>query len=418
MNIAYVVPEFVTEVQCGGLASYINNIATILAKKGHKITVIVKSNVTERFDYKENITVDRVYVDLSNVDSSVPGSFYREWSRVLNGRLIYIDENIEKIDIVQYANWNALAFYRTNIPTVVRISSDLPYWRAANTLSYDTRKEYCCEKMTDFLEEIALMRADKVFGPSQLLANIISKRTGVSIEVLESPFEVKNVKEEYVLYDKVLKGKEYVLSFGNLNLLKGCKLIGDVVYDILNMKENLIYVFAGNDIGWNDEIGKHVSAIEYIKRQAKEYSDRIVYLGALCREQLYPIIRNSLFCIMPSRVDNLPNACIEAMSLGKIVIGTWGASFEQLIVDEVSGFLVEKENRSSLLDACQKVMHMDVHERSKIGLQAIERTKVMAADIIAEKTVTLYEETIRNGNSRNYKKYYDKILKKCNIECY
>ena len=63
-------------------------------------------------------------------------------------------------------------------------------------------------------------------------------------------------------------------------------------------------------------------------------------------------------------------------------------------------------------------MHMDVHERSKIGLQAIERTKVMAADIIAEKTVTLYEETIRNGNSRNYKKYYDKILKKCNIECY
>ena len=54
MRIAYVVPEFVTEVKGGGLASYINNISRILADRGHEITIVVKSDYTELIDYFSN----------------------------------------------------------------------------------------------------------------------------------------------------------------------------------------------------------------------------------------------------------------------------------------------------------------------------------------------------------------------------
>ncbi len=42
---------------------------------------------------------------------------------------------------------------------------------------------------------------------------------------------------------------------------------------------------------------------------------------------------------LPSRIDNLTNTCIESMALGKVVIGTQGAIFEQLIEDGVNCFL-------------------------------------------------------------------------------
>jgi len=412
MNIAYVVPEFVTETKGGGLASYINNIAQILAARGHRITVMVKSTVNERIAYQENIVVERISVDLSKADANIPGSYYREWSRMLNHKLKVLHER-EHFDVVQYANWTALALYRTDIPTVVRISSDLPYWRAANTLQYDPKKQYFCEKITDYLEELALMQADTVFGPSRLLANIISERTGVSVEVLESPFDRKMIKEDDTVYRDVLQGKTYLLSFGNLNLLKGYKLIGDVIFDVLKAHENLVYVLAGNDHGWSNEFGEHVSAVGYIKEHAREYANRVIYLGALDRELLYPVIRNSLLCVMPSRIDNLPNACIEAMALGKVVIGTRGASFEQLIHNDVNGLLIDREDAEGLKRAVAYAFHMQPEKRWEMGLRAKERVKALSADIVADKTIALYQRTINNRKPQTNSRYYEKVLEKC-----
>lgn len=412
MNIAYIVPEFVTEVKGGGLASYINNIAQILAAKGHKITIIVKSAINESLIYRQNIVVERTYVDISEVDVRVPGSYYCEWSRVLNQKLNDLHK-LERFDIAQYANWNALALYRTEIPTVVRISSDLPHWRAANTLEYIPQKRYCCEKIVDYLEDLALMHADTVFSPSFLLAGIISERTGTSVEILESPFERKNIKENDTLYLDRLLNKNYLLTFGNLNLLKGSKLIGDIIYDILSKYQNLNYVFAGNDHGWKGEHEEHVSAIDYIRKCAAEYADRIIYLGALDREILYPVIRNSLFCVMPSRIDNFPNACVEAMSFGKVVIGTNGASFEQLLCDGKSGILIERENPDALKRAINQLLQMTCEERNRIGLCAIDRTKNLCAEIIADKTIALYQETIEKGRTNTFNLYYKQLLNKC-----
>lgn len=45
--------------------------------------------------------------------------------------------------------------------------------------------------------------------------------------------------------------------------------------------------------------------------------------------------------LMPSLSDNLPNSCAEAMSLGKIVIGTNGSSLEQFIENKKNGFLAK-----------------------------------------------------------------------------
>lgn len=414
MNIAYVVPEFVTEVKGGGLATYINNISRILASKGHVITIIVKSETNSTFEYSDGIFVERVCVELSHVDLNVPGSIYRACSKQLNERLLYVHENIRRIDVVQYANWNALGYYRTQLPTVVRVSSDLPYCRAANTLGYSKDTIYTCEKVTDCLEELSLMNADRVYGPSKLFADIISKRTGTPIDVIESPFELTHVVEDIAVDEDALKGKKYILSYGNLNLLKGSKLIGDAIYRLLEKNKEIYYVFAGNDGGWTDIEGNHVSAVQYIKEHAGKYADRVVYLGALERAKLYPVIKNAEVCVLPSRVDNLPNACIEAMALGKVVIGTNGASFEQLIENELNGFLIEKEDIESLIERVIYVLNLDAEEKKRIGKKASEVVQRMNADIIGEKVIKLYESVIKEPACIRDECYYNSILDKYN----
>ena len=78
MNIAYILPEFVTERECGGLGVYFDNLSRLLADKGHSITVIVRSETEKRIAYYPGITVYRVRTDLSNVNPSLQGSYYRE----------------------------------------------------------------------------------------------------------------------------------------------------------------------------------------------------------------------------------------------------------------------------------------------------------------------------------------------------
>ncbi len=153
-----------------------------------------------------------------------------------------------------------------------------------------------------------------------------------STAIIESPFYPrKAVREDEKLFEEKLKNQKYILSFGTVKILKGAKLIGDSIYQVLSVCPDLVWVFAGSEFPWKDGEGNIVSPKEYIREQAREYMDRVIFLGKLNQEELFPIVRHALFCVMPSRIDNLPNTCIEAMALGKVVIGTTGASFEQLI---------------------------------------------------------------------------------------
>ena len=416
MNIAYVVPEFVTEVKGGGLASYINNISQILADLGHNITIIVKSKEDGTINWRNNIKVIRVSVSLDNVDENVPGSIYREWSRVLNERLIEEHNQGGNFDVVQYANWNAFAFERTAIPTVVRISSDLPLWRAANRIDYDVNAEYDCIKVTDYMEDIALINADEVFGPSELIANIISQRTGKAIKVIESPFYQRKIQSDESVFKQTLLGKRYILSHGMLNLLKGTKLIADNIYDILNFDKTINYVFAGKDCGWKDENEDIINAIDYIKKMAKEHADRIIYLGTLSREQLYPVINNSLFCVLPSRIDNLPNTCIEAMSFGKIVLGTRGSSFEQLITDGENGFLIDRENGNQLVEKIKEILKLSNAKREEVEACAKLRIEKMEPEVVAAQVLQLYRNTLDKKRDFGNEVYYKGLIEKYNNE--
>ncbi|MFH2069031.1 MAG: glycosyltransferase, partial [Candidatus Omnitrophota bacterium] len=113
------------------------------------------------------------------------------------------------------------------------------------------------------------------------------------------------------------------------------------------------------------------------------------------REQLYPVLDNALAVILPSRLDNLPNACLEAMARRKVVVGTRGASFEQLIDDGVNGLLCEPGDPAGLLAAMERALALTPGEKEAIGERAFQRVGANNPEQVTAQLVDFYQKIIQ-----------------------
>ena len=151
-------------------------------------------------------------------------------------------------------------------------------------------------------------------------------------------------------------------------------------------------------IGKNDQMcykGERISAMDYIYKMAPECKERILYFSPMNnKNQLYSIVQHSEACVFPYRFDNFPNTCVEAMALGKIVIGTQGASFEQLIKDGYNGFLIERENSEELYEKLTVVNKMTSTEKKLVEYHALKEIERLHPKIIYPKVMNIYNKVL------------------------
>ena len=138
-----------------------------------------------------------------------------------------------------------------------------------------------------------------------------------------------------------------------------------------------------------------LNPIVYVFEKAKEFKSRVIYFTEQPHTHLMPVISGAHCVLMPSRIENFPNACVEAMALNKIVIGTKGVSFEQLINDEINGFLCENANPTDLLSVIEKVVNLPVEKKKEIELNAGETIKRLHPDITIKKLIDYYQSILK-----------------------
>lgn len=405
MHILFVTYEFVTEKGlCGGLAHYLANISEIMAAHGHKITILVMNNHDDIKEWKKNITVvSFVYNHIEN--GKKLGAYIEyftkvnisEWlnkSTAINQKIREIDKK-EKIDIVQYCGDNMSVWYRIkNIPSVVRLSSFGPWLKHACLPDSNMNSMQWLNSWESRLLLYSFLKADAVYSPSTCVAQIVNSKLCKKIDVIESPCVIDESTVYIMDHTNKLYQQKYLLFFGSLSILKGINVIRDSIHAILKKYPQVLFVFAGH------EVNKGV--VQKIMDRAGKYRERVIYLGEI-REpnELYMIIKNAYACVLPSRADNLPNTCIEAMGLGKIVIGTYGASFEQLIKNKESGLLIKRDSPKALIKAVDYLMGMTEGEWSEMGKKAKESVVRMSPDKIYEQLILFYKKVI---NQKNFKK--------------
>lgn len=392
MHIVYVTVEFVTEKISGGLGTYIDNMARIMKDHGHQVTVITLSHENREFDYRDQIHVIRVQED------------HRQsiWARTLlnSWRLKQELDRVvrkNKVDIVQTASLHAIGFFRSyKIPYIVRISSDNAVLRHAEQYTFDMDKALREKTLFDRMELYAVRHADYAFAPSRCCAKIVAERARCRVDVLESPYLDRAVEFDDSVYWKKLAGKKYLLFNSTLSTLKGTPIGIEAADQLMSRYPDLYMVYAGIDAGIVGANGTCMQASGILNRLSKKYEGRILYLGSLKRQQLFPVIANAYACVLLSRTENLSNSCIEAMSLKKIVIATYGASFEQLIRNKDNGLLVKRDSPKAFLSAVAYLMDMKQEEKEKMEERAAASIARLSPDQIYERMISVYNNIIKN----------------------
>lgn len=428
MHIVFVTTELAADNHpSGGLGSFSANIAKNFSENGHKVTIIWASVKKENVKVDKGVDLQVTYIKkaLWNVldqTAKAVSIFTKEncdeiriflinlYKVMQVKRKIKAIKKRERIDIIHFCNHGALSLAADKkIPYVVRISNFLNICNGgANQPNGSILYEDNRLSIRDRLEDYVLKKATYVISPSYLIAGIARESLGLNPKVIESSFVLNKEDWDYEIYNKLLKDKKYIIHYGRLSYLKGTHIVADMAKSLLESYPDIELVLAGNARMMTDEEGNEIHPVDLVKRKAEEYGDRVIYVGCLGREQLYPLIENAQICLLPSRLENLSNACIEAMAMGKIVIGTAGASFEQLIDDRKNGFLCVRDDPDSYMEAIKEILNMNVKERQQISEMAIESTKRFTPEVIYGKYIEFYHRVIQDwkyrGNMKTTKK--------------
>lgn len=414
MHIVFASVEFVTEkMHDGGLANYLAKAAGIFANHGHKVTVVVLSQGNDTFEYEKKIQVIRVQKNHSEITpilkliKNIELKENLEWcwyGYQLNKRIKELNKQ-DKIDIVQYCHLKALGLFRLKeIPCVVRMSSFNPIKREAYRSDFEFGKFRAMVDFSDKLDFLALRRADGVFAPSALTAAILKKVVRKEIKILESPAMGVDISQMQSM-PEILSGRKYFLFFGTLSNIKGLKVIIQAVYDILKNNPAYAFVFVGKDCGVSMQDGMRTPVVRKLREQAGEYADRIIYFPSIAdRRLLNSIIYHAQLCILPFRFENLPNTCVEAMELGRIVISTYQSGVSQLIKNGYNGFLIEQNNPAALVEKIQEVLVLPEDEKKKLSENAVRRVKRMSPENFYKYMMDYYQEIMDFKKSGGRKK--------------
>ena len=398
MRIAFVTSEYVTEPDFdGGLANYLRRAAVSLKGLGHEPLIVVSGDRDETI-VRDGIPVHRVDVRAWAIDVAAPkllrglwpaaSNLWRSWK--LNQRLKALHRQ-QRIDVAQFSNYLATALFRPReIPAVVRLSSLQSLWDEA----YERSSAPTWRAMvTVRLERISLARADVLISPSRIIAERAERLTMRSVTIVESPYVGFDGQPDSTPYDEWLRGKRYALFFGTVGLLKGVRTLAEVMGPLLERHKELYFVFIGKQTRYRGR-----PMLEYVVERAGEHQDRVMHFDRMPHAMLYPFIEHAEAVVLPSRIDNFPNSCLEAMALGKVVVGTRGASFEQLIEDGVSGFLCEIDDRKSLLAAIERALGLE--DKAGMGRCAKARMDALRPELAGKRLAEVYEEArLRRGKA-------------------
>ncbi|MGA1871001.1 MAG: glycosyltransferase family 4 protein [bacterium] len=401
MRIGFITTEFVTEPNhAGGLSHYTHRMARLLMERGHEVNVFTYApNVKtswENFDFEyEGLPVHRIpcqgehkkfnKLTFSKISLTV---LWIHFSYQVFRRLQRFCAK-DRLDIIQTPNLHGCGFFShlfLPVPMVVRISSYSPL---CNKLQ--GRAQFLDYRLLEQFEFLHLRRAQHIFAPSKIIAQMVKKKLGAQdIRIIPSPFYLETKKLDFGFYAKHLAGLKYILFFsGRLGAHKGPHILAKTLCRVLPSFPDVHVVFIGKDVPFGS-----VSMRKHIYNILSNLDERVHFFDSLSHSQLYPVIQGATVITLPSLIDNLPNACLEAMGLGAIVIGTRGTGFDGIIEHEKNGFLVEPGSITSLENILIKVL--SGKEINLITINAKKALETFAPERVAVQLEAYYEEILAN----------------------
>ena len=249
------------------------------------------------------------------------------------------------------------------------------------------------------MEKFCLKAADLVIAPSVYMAEQILEKApeaGLRYTQLSNPFHILPAAPSSTA---VIREKEFVF-YGKLSPLKGIFELLQEFKPLWNSDPAIkLRLIGGVDYYYHPE-GKLMGDMVKAAYAAYIEKGQLVLEGEIPPERLREGIHTAHAVIIPSRVDNLPYAVLECMSIGKVVLGSTSGGHRELLEDGKNGFLFSHTVQGSFQEKIKAIIALDRNELSAIGQRAADTVKTYCnPGVIAEKKRALIKEMVIRGET-------------------
>jgi|GEM_PF-988713 len=173
-------------------------------------------------------------------------------------------------------------------------------------------------------------------------------------------------------------------TVGRLSVQKGLDYLIEAVFLLCSetnrTRDRLLFIIVGD--------GELHDDLRELAR-ARGIDDRVRFLGAKPKAEVYRLLAASDFFVLPSRFECFPFSIVEALSVGlPCVVSDVGGNSES-VEHEYNGLVVPKGDVSALAAALGRLADDDTL-RTIFGRNALEKVKSFSTDKMARDTERVY----------------------------
>ena len=379
----------------GGIGAYVANIARLMAEQGETVHVIGQRwkgapEVRQSFfggrlivhrigegDIPGGVAAGadaRIAQELEGLKrSDFPAHWFAWHAAFLAERLI----DGEGIDVVEGQDWEAPLYYlllrralgigsQKHPPCIVHLHSPSQIIRHYNGAMSAPRQYATMKRMEDF----SIKAADALLCPSHYFARQCEEHFGLApdrIKVIHLPVGFTPLVERAL----EIWARGSICFVGRLEPRKGIIEWIEAAARVANEDSDVHFDFVGADIWRLKRI--------FRRRLPRRLRPRFRFHGSASRDDLPGFLGRASCAVVPSRWENFPNVCIEAMSSGLPVIATRLGGMVELIEDGRSGWLAPDTGVSGMVDglaeALRRCLAASPDERASMGRAAAETVR-------------------------------------------
>lgn len=378
MKIAFISYEYPPDTAFGGIATYVYQIAQVLQQRGHHVEVFTGSWQRSGSELEQGILVHRICEkDLSTFADRIAPVFADRH------QLVQFDV-LEGTEIGASARG---AIQRVpDVPLVVKLHTPGFLIDQINYIppTFSLKLRRCLgalrrgQKPTPFpqwqyevnhdLERWHTLQADEITTPSQQLGTKLIEQWDLPADRvvhLPNPY-TPTAALRTIPVDTCTHRVTFI---GRLEIRKGILELAQAIPLILRRLPQIKFRFVGAALP-SPQPGLNMQ--HYLERQLWAWRQSLEFTGALDLDRIPDVLATTDVCVFPSRWENFPNVCLEAMSAARGIVGSSAGGMVDMLDGGQAGYLVPPCDSKELATAIVALMQ-NPERRMQLGKTARDR---------------------------------------------
>lgn len=393
MNHCIVCTEYPpAHIPPGGIGTYVYNIAHLLAEAGETVHVIGRlwPGAPDRIAEFCNgrLIVHRVPVDepvYGTPDAAEPEAARTKIAALRQSEYteqcfawqvsLYLERLVDEveIDVIEAQEVNAPLYFfllrraiglgpKHRPPCIIHLHSSSEFvvryneWDAANP----------CWVTAKRLEDYCIGAADALLCPSQFLAHQTEDEFGFAPQTVTSiPLPIGDTPLLERSRDVWRSGS--ICYFGRLEPRKGVIEWIDAAVSVADDYPDVTFEFIGADLKYTGGYTVQQYVVGRIPRRSRQ---RFRFRGSHSKDKLLEFLCQAKAAVVPSRWENFPNTCVEAMCTGLPVIASPNGGMAEMITDAETGWISADTSAETLAVALRRALDTPPERLAAMGERA------------------------------------------------